>query len=709
MTRPAQPVPRTRSPRPVPKTSSATPPPPVPKTSLPAPQPIPRPSPAQPPQPVPRTSLRTSLLLLTLAACGDDLRAPFADDPEPARPLAPAAPLAAPCPGSDEAFAFRALRLLEGRRPLGVRELDVLASMIRQLDAAGRPGRRRIAEALAATPRFTAHWHTFLLDHLHVPRLGETSFAACHGHPGPAAESPALALHIRDHAPGEPVPADMSTWSMADLFPSALALDDLRPLLRAQLLARQAHPVGGNNVAPAELERAQRVFLGRGFEAAYLDRRLECLPCHNGTASVTDDPDPARDRSWPALPGLETAVYGPLASADEDSAYAAFRVAGVISGPLAPWGSRACGDLDPGRGGDLLDHPGNLAGPLPAGAHVLDLEARLRRGLDHLATHGLDAAVDDPEAALAGLVAQHLADAVWREASGRSLVLAHGQPRNRQQQAILRELTRELVDHDFSLRALVIAVALHPALDLGEPTACAAPLPPILDPFAAADHIDDGLRREDPWTLLDTAAHALGWRAPKRFPLPFTWEDETLLRALGVYLDDSEPGHRAQDLVAALAWERSVASGDDPGWAGADTIDLHPDHDAITRLVELARGDPDATVEDAALALHDRVLQEPDFTDASHRAEVAAVLALPLADRAASHPAADLEAALRRLAGALLMSPQFTLAGLAPPPWSAAPRLTWPETTAAALCERHAAGLADTRWRCDGPAPALAP
>ena len=29
-------------------------------------------------------------------------------------------------------------------------------------------------------------------------------------------------------------------------------------------------------------------------------------------------------------------------------------------------------------------------------------------------------------------VAQHLADAVWREASGRSLVLAHGQPRNRQ-------------------------------------------------------------------------------------------------------------------------------------------------------------------------------------------------------------------------------------------------------------------------------------
>lgn len=138
--------------------------------------------------------------------------------------------------------------------------------------------------------------------------------------------------------------------------------------------------------------------------------------------------------------------------------------------------------------------------------------------------HDLDAASDDPEAALAGLVALQLADAVWREASGRSLVLPHGQPRNREQQAVLRELADTLfVDHDFSLRALVVAALLHPALDLAEPSACAEALPPILDPFNASNHGDDALRREDPWTLLDTAAHALGWRTPKRFPLPFGW------------------------------------------------------------------------------------------------------------------------------------------------------------------------------------------
>lgn len=697
MTRP--PVPGASAHAPVPGASQ-----PVPGDSSRAPipgpsQPVPG---ARPHRPVPKAILP---LLLGLAACSDELAPSTADDPD-FPTLAPPPPAASPCPGSDAAFVFRALRLIEGRRPLGAREQQVLAAMIRQLDAAGQPGRRRIAEALARSPRAAARWHTFLLDHLRVPRLGETSFAACHGHPGPAADGPALALHIRDHAPDQPVPEAMSNWSMADLFPSALALDDLRPLLRAHLLARQARPIGGNNVTPADLERARRIFLGRGFEAAYLDRRLECLPCHNGDQGVTDNPDPALDRSWPVLPGLEAAVYGPLASADEDSAYAAFRVDGSRGGPLAPWGSRACGDLDPGRAGDLLHAAGDLAGPLPAGAHILDLEARLRRGLDVLVDDGLDAADTSPEAALAALVAQHLADAVWREASGRSLVLAHGQPRNAHQRAILRDLTTTLVDHAFSLQALVVAVAVHPALDLGEPSSCES-LPPIFDPFAAANHPDDLLRREDPWTLQDTAAHALGWRTPKRFPLPYGWEDETLERALGVYLDDSEPGHRAQDLVAALAWERSVARGHDPDWTGAPAIDFAADRDVITRLVELARADPDATVEHAALALHDRVLQEPVFTDAAHRAEVADLLALPLTSRARDHAAADLEAALRRLAGALLMSPQFTLAGLAPPPATTTPRLTWPETTTTALCERHAAALADTSWRCDGPAPTL--
>ncbi len=647
-------------------------------------------------------------MLVALAACAEDPLAPFGepdapDEPhEPGLALAPA-PVRSPCPGSDEAFVFRALRLILGRRPAGVRELELLAATIRKLDDAGLPGRRVVAERLARGERYEQRWHNFMLDHLRVPRLGSTSSPDCHGRHGPAAAGPALAAFIRDHGPDEPVPSDMSGWSMADLFASAVALDDLRPLLRAQLLARQARPIGGNNVTPAELERARRVFLGRGFEAAYLGRRLERLPCHNSDSSVTDHPDPALDRSWPALPGLEAGVYGPPAAAREDLAYAGFRVHGFIDGPLAPWGSLACGGVDPGRDGDLLGAAGHLAGPLPAGAHALDLEARLRSGLAQLHTDGLDAASANPEAALAGLVALNLADAVWRAASGRPLTLPHGQPRNGAQQALLRGLARALVDGGFSLRALVVEVAVHPYLDLDEPARCDGALPPVLDPFAAANHAGDGLRREDAWTLLDTAAHALGWRTVKRFPLPYGWEDEVLMRSLGAYLDDSEPGHRGLDLVGALAWERSVGAGRDPGWAGAAPLH-HDDADVITRLTAAAREDPTITVEDAALAVQDRVIQETAWTDAAHRAEIEALLALPLASPAAAHDPEILDAALRRLAGGLLMTPQFTLAGLPPPPWTHAPRLVLPEATAAALCQQHAPQLLDDlalTWRCD--------
>jgi hypothetical protein len=50
------------------------------------------------------------------------------------------------------------------------------------------------------------------------------------------------------------------------------------------------------------------------------------------------------------------------------------------------------------------------------------------------------------------------------------------------------------------------------------------------------------------------------------------------------------------------------------------------------------------------------------------------------------------------------MSPQFTLAGLTPPPWTRAPRLVLPEATALALCQEHAPqifGELALPWRCD--------
>ncbi|MCB9567402.1 MAG: hypothetical protein H6710_09380 [Myxococcales bacterium] len=158
----------------------------------------------------------------------------------------------------------------------------------------------------------------------------------------------------------------------------------------------------------------------------------------------------------------------------------------------------------------------------------------------------------------------HLADAIWREASGQPLTMPHGQPRGPLQRAILEGLARRFAASGFSLRDLLVAVATHPLLDLDAPDACSAPLPPIFAPFADANHAGDLLRREEPWLLIDGAAIALGWPTMERFPLPHGWTDEELLRALGAFLDESEPGHRGLDVVAALAWEASVGAGVDP-------------------------------------------------------------------------------------------------------------------------------------------------
>ncbi|MEZ4385609.1 MAG: hypothetical protein R3A79_30100 [Nannocystaceae bacterium] len=667
------------------------------------------------------------LVALLVGACGAPELAPTVD----ARPQGPPGsddlrepPLASPCPGSDEAFVFRALRLIEGRRPRGVAELRVLADLVADLDAAGLPGRELVARGLTRGDRYREAWTGGLLDLLRVPRLGATADRGCYARPGPLADTATLAGWIRVHDPADAPPAQLSGWTMADLLGSALALDDLSPLLRAHLLVRGARPVGGNNVAPADLERARRVFVGRGFEAAFLGRRLECVACHDGGgATVLDSPDPALDRTWPIVQDHERKVYGPPARADEGSAYGAFRFAGIYDRGARPWGSSSeCPRvaLDPAARGDdpLAEGDAYLGGPRPEGASAVELERSLARGFDRLRAGGLAAADgDDPEVALAAMIAVHLADAAWREASGRPLTMAHGQPRNPVQRAALRELSERLVASGFSLRELLVAVATHPLLDLAEPTSCAAPLPALLDPFAATNDHGDAIRREDPWRLIDAAALAMQWPALPRWPLPYGWVDAPLVRSLGAFIDESEPGHRSLDVVALLAWEAAVGAGVDPRWLAG----VEPRPDLVDRLLARAADDPAATVLDLAIAVEDQLLQERSLLDpdpaarAAQRAAVAALLDAPLDAPVAAALEADadaLEAGLRRFAGALLQTPQFVLAGL--PPADAdgpLPRLLLAEATPAALCEAHAPAILQPlglAWRCDSDGVSLA-
>lgn len=613
--------------------------------------------------------------MLILAACERDVAAPTVDPP----------PFAT-CPGDSTTFVHRALPVIQGRRPYGVREVRLLAGVIDQLDAAGADGRLLVARGLARGPLFERRWTHFLVDHLGVIRSGHRHVPRCWGPRTPAGDDTALATWVRDHDPLDM--SEKTDWTMTDLLASTVALGDVRPALRAQLMTRMQAPIEGANVLPADLEAARRNNFATSFEARYLGRRRECLTCHADEASVTDAADPAADRFWPLVTGLDAAVFGELPPVDA-TLDAAFRVHGVVEGDVAPWGIRDdCIQLVTGRTGDLLGEPAYLAGPLPQRPHVLDLDVRLHEGFAALSADGLEAAAADPRHAFAAMIAAHLADGVWLEASGAALTLAHGHPRNAHARGVLADLTGSLVDSEWSLPALVVAAVTHPALDLAAPTSCDADLAPIFDPWSPDNDAADLVRRPAPWLLLDSAHTALGWPLATIFPWPYGYPDEALLAHLGVPLDEVELGARSTDLVAQLAWEDRYAVGEDPGLGEPATA---PDH--ISTLLAVATTVPDATLTDLAIALTDRLLGEPDLSQGQVDA-LSKLLTYPL-----STPLADLapsvrELLARRLAGALLATPQFLLHGLPPPPQQGAPRLVTADATTRALCESHADLLA---------------
>ncbi|MBL9103256.1 MAG: hypothetical protein JNL82_20085 [Myxococcales bacterium] len=634
------------------------------------------PAPRDRPAPQDRRSrpvLGASLAALVAVACAPD------DADAPALPRPQAAPV---CPGDSLTFVQRALPVLQGRRPRGVREVRLLADIVDQLDALGADGRALVARGLARGPLYERRWTHFLVDHLGVLRSGDRHAPSCWG--PRTLDAPAeLAAHVRDHGP-----EDMSRWTgwtMSDLLSGALALDDVRPALHAHLVSRLQNPLRGANVDDRELEALRRSELAVGFEVRLLGRHRECLTCHADDASVTDAADPALDRFWPLAAGLDAAVFGDLPAVGP-AQDAAFRVSGVLDGPLAPWGiARECVTLSPGRGGNLVDEPGFFAGPLPDDANILDLDARLRVGLAEL--DDLTTAAEDPPRALAAMIAAHLADGVWTEAAGAPLTLAHGHPRSAAARDALAELTTALVEHDWSLRELVVAAVTHPALDLAAPSACAAELPPLFDPWRPNNHAADLVHRPGPWLLLDGAHEALGWPLAHAFPTPQVYPDEILLSRLGVALAEVEPAARSTDLVAQLAWEARYAPAVDPGLGPPAT-----GPDWISRL--LATSPPsDATLADLAITIADRVLAEPDLSRGQADA-LAALLSAPLATPLAELDDATRERHARALAGALLTTPQFQLHGRPAPHQHGAPRWLTPDSTTRALCESHAALLA---------------
>lgn len=656
--------------------------------------------------------IRAALLLAAALALGGGCldgelpSDPPSDPPMDDGPSPEPSPAVFACQADAQAFVRRTMPLLHGRRPLGSAEVRLLGRLIDDLDARGRDGRREVAAGLAAGDDYHRRWGSALMGLLRVRRAGHRVLARCHGERGPAAESEDLARFVQEHPPTDPFPG--GPWTMRDLVESSLRADDLRPILRADLLFRMTAPIDDNNTAPEDLERSRRTNLGRSFEATYLGRRFECLSCHRSEASVTDDDNPDLDRFWPVAQGLEQAVY----PTDEASMHAVFRWEGFADGELLPWGSDGCGAFSGERDVDPLPTPAALAGSLPPGATALDLQARLSEGLARLAAEGWSPRPSDRAQALAQLVVLNLADGLWASAAGQRLTLDHGTPRNAAQSERLRTLAITLVRSRYSLRALLVELAVDPHLDQAAPADCELdgpePLPGLLDPFAAAE-VGPGLNgaghavhRRDPFALIDEASRLLGRPLPGQV-LGQEGFDAVTAGALGAYLRESQPGHEGLDLFGVLRWEEHLAARveAEPG-ATADGLDA-----SIDALAIAAHEDPARSVGDLMIAVKDRVLADPGI-DAEERALVEALVELPWDQSAHELTPERLRAAALRYGRVLLATPQFLLAGLERAPSGEAPRLRPARWSGTALCEHWGPRLLPGEpWTCSADGIAL--
>jgi len=614
------------------------------------------------------------------------------------------------CGGDPASFARQSFLSLTGRRPKSTAEVNVYADLYTAAEGLGDNPKDVVARAIMQRPEFAERWTNIVMDALHVQRLDIQSEADCWDQTARTGDpTAALAAAVRDKAAS--ASADGATFTMLDLARSALVLDDLTPIYRAQLFSLVSHPIPAANVPPIAAELARREDFGSTFDASYLHRDTVCLGCHNSEASVTDSDDPDHDRHWP-VPGLaEKAIWGESVGVAPERSHAAFRVDNFVdSGSSRPWGwSSRCGTFaaPSAIGDDIAGIDGKLASATGKRSTVYDLEAALSRGFAALRGTGVpnDAALADPDTALAWLVTLKITEDVWREATGTSLTIANYFPRNEAASKELYRLATAFARSGFSLKALLSAIVSGDYYNRLAPEAGCGPspytYPAVFDPWVTAEADEerrkngpgDAVQAIDARTLVTATAGALDWTAPpllSRFPdhgencvntttcsrlmqlcsgsnqccdsamacqmggyIPY--DELGFQRAVGMFLRNSERGFRGIDFQARLSWEDRYGACAKPPWmqvAGAK--------DFIDNLAAAAAQDPTLTVADAVIALKDRLIGEPFIGEGAEADALVAIMGPLDGPGGNANPGS-----LRRVCAALLGSPQFLLQGMA--------------------------------------------
>ncbi len=626
------------------------------------------------------------------------------------------------CASDPPAFVRDATLAILGRRPASQREVDAYVALYEQVAAARDADlttddpRAVVARALLARPEKIERWSVHFMDALRVARIEDQAQDSCYGDARRTTVDGIIAGYLRDTAAtgtgtGEP-------FTMLDVVRSSIALDDVTPIYRGHLFALVSRPIVAANVPDVEAELARREDFGAVFDAAYLNRDIVCLGCHNSQGAVTDRDDPALDRHWPLAGLVDGAIYGLATGIEPSRAHAPFRYDGFVldRNGRTPWGmATSCGRFTAPAtvGDDPAQIDGHFATLTGRRLTAFDLDAALARGIAAIRGVGLtvdsEGGVADPDAAFAYMVATSAVEGVWREVVGTPLTIANYFPRNQAQRDQLQALTDGFVRSGFSLDELLVAIVTSDYFSRLPPAAgCGAnpyTYPALYDPWVIddADPVrhgngpGDSVAAVSPRTLLSSAYAGLEWSTPvnEQFPTsedgcdqlscgelaqycnlsfccetyavtcqgqPPTLDPDELpfQRAIGVFLKNGERGFRGLDFQARLAWEdRFGACAKPMNVTGADLVD---------RAIAAGAANPDATVGDLIAIVKDRLVGEPIDTTAGEPGAIEALIGQPLTAPAAALTAA----ALRRFCGVVMSSPQFVLGGVAgrggPPP-----------------------------------------
>lgn len=670
------------------------------------------------------------------------------------------------CEDTDQAFVRNAHLALLGYRPKSQAVVNVYSDLMAAIrlrnlgpqpvdgeDAGPVPvptpvdPKRVVADLLVRDPAFVDRWSEQMMDLLQVARIEDQSQQSCYGDRERTDDDGSLATYVRDNPPSS-VGDGEGRFTMQDLVRSALVLDDVSPVYRAHLFALVSRAIPAANVPRIEAELARRGDFGTVFDAAYLNRDMTCMGCHNSTASITFREDPATNRHWD-LPGhFEEAIYGQADGIAPERAHAPFRFDGFVA-PFgtgdSPWGwDASCGGFfTSGLEADPAGIDGRFASLTGDRITAYGLEESLRNGFDSIARNGLvfdeTETISDPDTAFAYLVAANIVDGVWAEIMGSRLTIANHFPRNKESRDLLYELTEAFVASSFSMQDLVANIVSTPYFNrLPAEAGCGTGpynMPPVFDPWTIAEE-DEELRNNGPGdgvhplssrTLLSSAYTALEWRRPffeafperpnsinscaQAFPSctqlenacesggqccfaekywcdygpsedePGTRAQRTFLRGIGAFLKNGDKGFRGLDFQARLVFEDRFAA--------CRKIDTAPDF--IDNLLAAAADTSGATLGDLVAATKDRLVGSARVhheVGPSGRSEKQALESFFGASLDTAFAEIEgLGESIRGYCGTLLSTPQFLLAGMAPPDSRYVPELTPDGLRYRAVCD----------------------